>query len=51
MDITTTTTTDTSAPNFKIAIAIDIKTAVIIGAAIFVAAIGALVIYKYLPAK
>lgn len=51
MDFTTTTTTNTEAPNFKIAVAIDTKTAVILGAAIFIAALGALFIYKYLPSK
>lgn len=47
----TITTTDTSAPNFKIAVAIDTKTAIIVGVAIFVAVVFALVVYKYLPSK
>ena len=48
----TVTTTDTSGANFKIAVAIDTNTALILGAVIFVsmfvALLGALVIYKKL---
>lgn len=44
----TTTTTNTEGANFKISIAIDAKSAAILAVAVFVALIGALVIYKYL---
>lgn len=47
----TTVTTNTEAANFKVAIAIDTKTAIYIGVAVFVAVVAALVIYKYLPSK
>lgn len=42
----TIVTTDTSKPNFKVAIAIDTKTIAILGVAVFVAILGALLIYK-----
>lgn len=45
----TITTTNVNAPNFKIAVAIDVRTAVIVGLAMFVAVVAALVVYKYLP--
>ena len=47
----TITTTDTSKPNFKIAVAVDMQTIFILGACVFVAIVGALLIYKYSPGK
>lgn len=44
----TITTTDTSGANFKIAVAIDIKTAAILGVVVFIALLGALIAYKNL---
>lgn len=44
--IETTTTTDVSKPNFKVAIALDTKTIIIFGIVVFVALLGALIIYK-----
>lgn len=42
----TTTTTNATKPALTIAVAIDLKSAIILGVAIFVAAVGALMIYR-----
>lgn len=45
----TIVTTDTRGADLKVEIAIDMKTAAIVAVALFVAVVGALITYKYLP--